>query len=89
MVLPRGACEGDSHNRHVGADQWLIVLEGSGSATINGRSVALKSGSIVLIEAGDRHEIRNTGRRLLKTISVYLPPAYRPDGEELPAGRAK
>lgn len=89
MVLPRGACEGDSDNRHVGADQWLIVLEGSGSATINGRSVALKSGSIVLIEAGDRHEIRNTGRRLLKTISVYLPPAYRPDGEELPAGRAR
>jgi hypothetical protein len=32
---------------------------------------------MVLIEAGDRHESRNTGRSLLKTVSVYVPPAYQ------------
>jgi oxalate decarboxylase/phosphoglucose isomerase-like protein (cupin superfamily) len=48
---------------------------------------ALKAGTIVLIEAGDRHEIRNTGRSLLKTVSVYIPPAYRDEETELPAGR--
>ena len=37
----------------------------------------MKAGTIVLIEAGDRHEIRNTGRTLLKTVSVLVPPAYR------------
>jgi mannose-6-phosphate isomerase-like protein (cupin superfamily) len=87
MVLAVGGKEGDSDNRHQGADQWLLVVEGSGAAVINGRSVQLKSGKIVLIEAGDRHEIRNTGRTLLKTVSVYVPPAYRED-TELPAGRS-
>jgi mannose-6-phosphate isomerase-like protein (cupin superfamily) len=63
------------------------VVEGSGIAIINGHKTALKAGTIVLIEAGDRHEIRNTGRSLLKTVSVYVPPAYRDEETELPAGR--
>jgi hypothetical protein len=40
-----------------------------------------------LIEAGDAHEIRNTGRSLLKTVNIHLPPAYDGKGEELPAGK--
>jgi mannose-6-phosphate isomerase-like protein (cupin superfamily) len=87
MVLGAGGCEGGPDNRHLGADQWLIVTEGNGTAIVNGRNVALKAGTIVLIEAGDTHEIRNTGRSLLKTVSVYLPPAYDADGEELKAGK--
>lgn len=87
MVLPRGGREGGPDNRHKGADQWLIVVEGRGEAVINGRTIALRAGSLVLIETGDRHEIRNTGRSLLKTVSVYLPPAYTTAGEELPAGK--
>lgn len=89
MVLARGGSEGGADNRHAGADQWLLVLEGSGSATINGRKLALKPGKLVLIETGDTHEIRNTGRGLLKTVSIYLPPAYRSDGTELAPGRAE
>ena len=65
------------------------MVEGTGSAIINGRRVPLKPGKAVLIEAGDRHEIRNTGRGLLKTVSLYLPPAYDSEGNELPAGRAE
>jgi len=61
---------GGSHNLHKGADQWLYVVDGSGVAIINGHGTRLKAGTIVLIEAGDRHEIRNTGRTLLKTVSV-------------------
>jgi mannose-6-phosphate isomerase-like protein (cupin superfamily) len=87
MVLPVGGTEGGSDNFHRGADQWLYVVEGTGIAVVNGRKLKLKSGTLVLIEAGDRHEIRNTGRSLLKTVSIYLPPAYRDEEEELPAGR--
>ena len=87
MVLGPGDTEGSPHNRHRGADQWLMVTEGSGAAIINGHKVALKPGTLVLIEAGDTHEIRNTGRGFLKTVSVYLPPAYDAEGEELPPGR--
>ena len=87
MVLAKGGCEGGPDNRHKGADQWLVVISGTGVATINGRKVPLRAGSMVLIERGDTHEIRNTGRSLLKTVSVYIPPAYTPAGDELPAGK--
>lgn len=87
MVLAPGESEGGPDNRHRGADQWLYVVAGTGSATINGRTLSLRAGSLVLIERGDRHELRNTGRTLLKTLNVYVPPAYTAAGDELPAGR--
>ena len=41
----------------------------------------------LLIERGDRHEVRNTGRGLMKTLNFYVPPAYDNDEDELPAGK--
>jgi mannose-6-phosphate isomerase-like protein (cupin superfamily) len=87
MVIPPGDCEGGPDNVHRGADQWMFVVSGTGVAIVNRKRYPLREGSLVLIERGDRHEIRNTGRGLLKTLNVYVPPAYRADGEELPAGR--
>lgn len=87
MVLGPGDSEGGPDNRHRGADQWLFVSEGTGEAVINRRKVPLKAGTLVLIEAGDTHEIRNTGRDLLKTVNIYVPPAYDSEGEELPPGK--
>jgi mannose-6-phosphate isomerase-like protein (cupin superfamily) len=89
MVIPPGDSEGGPQNRHKGADQWLFVVAGTGTALIKGNRYPLKSGSLLLIEHGDRHEIRNTGRTLLKTLNFYSPPAYTPEGEELPRGREK
>ncbi len=86
MVLAAGSSEGGSDNSHRGADQWLYVVEGHGAIIVNGRRIALSSGAMVLIEAGDTHEIRNTGRSLLKTVSLYVPPAYDDKGEALPRG---
>ena len=87
MALGPGGTEGGPKNRHHGADQWLFVMEGSGAAFINGRKVPLARGTLVLIEKGDTHEIRNTGKSLLKTVNIYLPPAYDGEGEELPPGK--
>jgi mannose-6-phosphate isomerase-like protein (cupin superfamily) len=82
MVLAPGGSEGGANNRHRGADQWLYVVEGSGRAVVNGRRIALGRGKLLLIERGDRHQIRNTGRGLLRTLNIYVPPAYTPDGNE-------
>ena len=87
MVIEPGGAEGGPTNRHRGADQWLFVIAGTGQARIQGRSYALRAGVLLLIEHGDQHEIRNTGRAALKTLNFYSPPAYRSNGEELP--RAK
>ena len=87
MVIPLGDCEGGPDNRHRGADQWLFVVSGRGVAIVNGKRYPVRGGSLVLIEKGDTHEIRNSGRTPLETVNIYVPPAYRSDGEELPRGR--
>lgn len=87
MVLAVGEKEGGANNRHRGSDQWMYVVQGTGVATINGKRRHLAPRSLVLIEHGDAHEIRNTGRTLLRTLNVYVPPAYTEQGNELPRGR--
>lgn len=87
MVISPGGSEGGPGNRHRGADQWLFVVAGTGIAKINGRRLALKAGSLLLIEHGEQHEIRNTGKGLLKTLNLYSPPGYTKDGDELPAAK--
>jgi mannose-6-phosphate isomerase-like protein (cupin superfamily) len=88
ITLAPGETEGDSENRHRGADQWLYVVSGRGLALIEGERVELRRGTLVLIQRGERHEIRNTGKTPLKTLNVYVPPAYTADGDELPAGKS-
>jgi mannose-6-phosphate isomerase-like protein (cupin superfamily) len=88
MTLAPGETEGGPENRHRGADQWLYVVSGTGVAVVNGDRVELREGTLVLIQRGDQHEIRNTGDGPLKTLNVYVPPAYTEDGEELSAGKA-
>jgi mannose-6-phosphate isomerase-like protein (cupin superfamily) len=87
MVIAPGNAEGGPENRHSGADQWLFVVSGTGTARVNKRRYPLKAGTLMLIERGDRHEIRNTGRRLLRTLNWYSPPAYDSRGEELPPAK--
>jgi mannose-6-phosphate isomerase-like protein (cupin superfamily) len=87
MVISSGESEGGADNRHRGADQWLFVVEGSGVARINGKRYPLRAGSLLLIERGDKHEIRCTGRAQLKTVNIYVPPAYSKGGNERAAGK--
>jgi mannose-6-phosphate isomerase-like protein (cupin superfamily) len=87
MVIAPGDAEGDPRNRHRGADQWLYVLAGRGDALMKGRRRAIGPGSLLLIERGEKHEIRNTGRALLRTLNFYVPPAYAKGGDPLPRGR--
>ncbi len=88
MTLGPGEIEGGPDNRHRGADQWLYVVSGEGEAIVEGERVALREGALVLIQRGETHEIRNTGREPLKTLNIYVPPGYTAEGDELPAGRA-
>lgn len=87
MVIAPGDSEGGEDNRHRGADQWLFVLSGTGVATVEGRRVPLKAGKLLVIEKGERHEVRNTGRTLLKTLNFYYPPAFAADGDPKGPGR--
>jgi mannose-6-phosphate isomerase-like protein (cupin superfamily) len=87
MTIRPGQSEGGRENYHRGADQWLFVVSGTGRAIINGERVPLRRGTLLFIHRGDRHEIKNTGKTPLRTLNIYVPPAYTAGGNERPAGR--
>ena len=89
MTLPPGeASDAKPSNEHRRSEQWLFVISGSGEAVIGKkrdslRRVPLTRHSLLLIEKGELHQIKNTGRRPLSTINFYAPPAYDADGEPI------
>jgi mannose-6-phosphate isomerase-like protein (cupin superfamily) len=76
MTVAAGATEGGSDNRHERSDQWLYVVSGSGEATVEGETITLEAGDLLLIAAGEAHEIRAGTRADLVTLNVYAPPEY-------------
>jgi len=58
---------------------WRVARE----AVIEGHIYPLATGALMLIQRGDKHEIRNTGRTALKALNFYVPPAYDSRGDEL------
>jgi len=89
MTIAPGGSEGGRTNNHRGADQWLYVLAGRGVAIGRARRVALKRGTLLLVEKGNLHEIRNLGTTPLKTLNFYAPPAYDRAGDARRAGKPK
>lgn len=88
MVIAPGGSEGGPDNRHRGADQWLYIVDGSGEAIVEGERVPLAPGTLLVIEKGERHEVRNTGTGLLKTLNFYYPPAFDADGDPVGPGKS-
>ncbi|CAN5669363.1 cupin domain-containing protein [soil metagenome] len=76
MVLPPGGSTGGPNNRHTGSDQWLYVISGTGKAVIESEEREFGEASLLLIEAGEAHEISNTGEFPLETLNIYSPPDY-------------
>jgi mannose-6-phosphate isomerase-like protein (cupin superfamily) len=55
---------------------------------VEGDRFDLRAGTLVLIGRGETREIRDTGREPLRTLNVYVPPAYTAERNERPAGRS-
>jgi mannose-6-phosphate isomerase-like protein (cupin superfamily) len=76
MTLRPGQSTGGEDNLHPDADQWLYVVSGSGHAIVGGHTLTLEAGALLLIEAGETHEISNRAQDPLVTVNIYAPPAY-------------
>lgn len=93
MTLPPGGESDDSpSNEHPRCEQWLLVLSGSGQAIIGKRRASLRrvpltKNSLLVIEKGELHQIKNTGRKPLRTLNLYVPPAYEPNADPRPEAR--
>lgn len=62
---------------HVSHDQFFRVEEGPGAVVIDGRNRNIKKNDAIIVPAGARHNIVNTGSVPLKLYTVYRPSAHR------------
>ncbi len=58
-------------------DQFLRVEAGSGEAVLNDVTHKIKDGSSILVPAGTKHNIINSGSEDMKLYSLYTPPHHK------------
>lgn len=58
-------------------DQFFRVEEGTGEAIMDGVRTPIEAGFAVIVPAGARHNIINTGSGPLKLYTLYAPPNHR------------
>ena len=58
-------------------DQFFRVEEGSGEVVLNNVRTPIGAGFVVLVPAGARHNIINTGTVPMKLYTLYSPPNHR------------
>ncbi len=61
---------------HDDGDQFFRVEEGEGEVLIDGKRTPIKDDDAVLIPAGARHNLVNTGTKTLHVYTLYGPPEH-------------
>ncbi|MEK7650273.1 MAG: cupin domain-containing protein [Patescibacteria group bacterium] len=58
-------------------DQFLRVERGLGQAILNDLSQDISDGSVIIVPAGTKHNLVNSGSDLMKLYTLYMPPHHR------------
>ena len=58
-------------------DQFFRVEEGSGEVVLDGTRTPVHAGFAMVVPAGAKHNVINTGRGKLKLYTIYSPPNHR------------
>ena len=61
---------------HEDRDQFFRVETGKGEVTIDGHRTKLDDDMAIVVPAGARHNVRNTGEKPLKLYTIYGPPEH-------------
>ena len=62
---------------HEDRDQFFRVEAGQGEVSIDGQRHAIKDDDAIVVPAGARHNVINTGKQSLKLYTLYGPPEHR------------
>lgn len=74
MSLDPGEDIGEETHRDV--DQFFRIEEGRGEVVIEGRRSRVESDDAILVPAGAKHNIVNTGKEPLRFYTIYGPPEH-------------
>jgi mannose-6-phosphate isomerase-like protein (cupin superfamily) len=75
MTIPAG--EEIGAEVHEDRDQFFRIEEGSGEVLIDGRTHEIEDDDGIIVPAGARHNIRNTGEGPLRLYTLYGPPEHK------------
>lgn len=76
MSIPAGEEIGEETH---GQDQFIRCEAGSGMSILDGAEHTLEDGDAVVIPAGTKHNIKNTGTEPLKLYTIYAMPHHKDD----------
>jgi len=62
---------------HPGRDQFFRIEEGEGVIDIDGNANPVEDDIAVIVPAGARHNVRNTGEKPLRFYTIYGPPEHK------------
>ena len=62
---------------HADHDQFFRVEKGKGEVWIDGERTKIKGDTAIIVPAGARHNVINTGEKRLKLYTLYGPPEHR------------
>jgi mannose-6-phosphate isomerase-like protein (cupin superfamily) len=62
---------------HADRDQFFRFEEGAGQVDIGANCYNVGDGKAVIVPAGARHNVRNTGEVPLKLYTLYAPPEHK------------
>lgn len=62
---------------HKDRDQFFRIEEGSGAVDIDGVENKVEDDFAVIVPAGARHNVRNTGSQPLRLYTIYAPPEHK------------
>ena len=75
MALRPGEEIGEEvHDDH---DQFFRIEKGEGEVCIDGQRTKIKADDAIIVPAGARHNVINTGDKKLKLYTVYGPPDHK------------
>ncbi|PTE16145.1 cupin domain-containing protein [Pseudogemmobacter blasticus] len=61
---------------HMTHDQFFRIEKGKGRIRIDGVKIRVAAGDAILVPAGVRHNLTNTGKRRLRLYTIYAPPNH-------------
>ena len=71
---------------HEDRDQFFRIEGGAGEVLIDGKTHKIADDDAIIVPAGARHNVRNTGDGPLQFYTLYGPPEHRDGGRSAPGG---
>lgn len=77
VVMSLKAGEEIGEETHHDVDQFFRVEKGKGEVVIDGETHKIRVDDAIIVPAGARHNVINTGEKRLKLYTLYAPPEHR------------